>query len=92
MIAFGLMRAPIDVAIQPISAEDLFAAESYDTCICDECLCVIALDPRSNGANPHGTPNELIRISCPQCGGVKDYSVHVRRIRKYPWSVEPDSV
>ena len=86
------MRAPLDLSIQPIKGEELIAGESYDTWICDECLCVIALDPRSNGANSHDMPNALIRISCPQCGVMKDYSVHARRIRKYPWSVEPDSV
>ena len=56
------MRAPLDLSIQPIKGEELIAGESYDTWICDECLCVIALDPRSNGANSHGTPNTLIRM------------------------------
>ena len=83
------MRVPLATLIEPIRTEDLIVGESYDTWICESCLMVIALDPRSQDANPNDMPDALIRIACPQCGMLKDYSVHARRVRKYPWVLAP---
>jgi hypothetical protein len=85
------MSPPPDGLIQPIKAQDLIAGESYDTWICAECLSVIALGRRSPDVNPHDMPDALIRIPCPQCGVLTDYSVHARCVRKYPWTVGRDS-
>jgi len=84
------MSASSEVSFRPIKAEDLLAGESYDTWICDVCLAVIALALRSPDANPKDMPDALIQIPCPQCGVLGDYSVHARRVRKYPWTLELD--
>jgi hypothetical protein len=84
------MSSSLNVLFRPLKAEDLIAGESYDTWICHECLSVIALAPRSEEADPYDMPDALIRIPCPRCGVLRDYSVHARRVRKYPWALAPD--
>jgi ribosomal protein L37E len=80
-----MAESPV-VTIDPLRAADLIAGEFYDTWICEECLSVIALAPRAPGADSFDLPDGLIRIKCSHCGLPGEYTMHARRVRKYPWS------
>ena len=51
------MSPPADVSIRPVQLEDVLVGESYVTWVCDDCLGVIALGSRSQGADPHVLPD-----------------------------------
>lgn len=82
------MRAPTTTAptIEAVKANELTAGETYDSWICASCQSVIALAPRAPESDPRDLPDAVVRVICPRCRAVRPYTMHERRVRRYPWS------
>lgn len=75
-------------ALSPMPTADLEAGGYYDTWVCEACLTIIAVAPRTPRADPQDMPDALISVECPCCGKKSDYSMHARRVRRFPWNAE----
>lgn len=73
----------LSISAWPPSA--LAVGETYDSWLCDACGAVIALAPRAPSADPLDMPDALVCLTCPHCLSQRDYPMHGRRVRKYPW-------
>ena len=83
--ATSITTPEITLSINPLSTPELTAGETYDSWLCQACHDVLALAPRAPHADPLDLPDAIIRLRCPHCGAQRHYTVHERRVRKYPW-------
>lgn len=79
------------LSISALPAGALAVGETYDSWLCEACGGVIALAPREPGADPRDLPDALVCLSCPHCLLQRNYTMHGRRVRKYPWDETPSS-
>jgi hypothetical protein len=75
--------------IKPLASDEMIAGESYDSWLCSACGSVIALAARSPASDQRDLPNALITINCPSCDALRYYTMHARRVRRFPWTYRP---
>jgi hypothetical protein len=73
------------LSISALPPSALALGETYDSWLCEECGGVIALAPRAPSADPLDLPDALVCLTCPHCLSQRNYTMHGRRVRKYPW-------
>jgi len=79
---------PDVVSLQPLDAAELSLGETYDSWRCQACQEVLALAPRATEADPLDLPDAIVRLRCPRCDAERHYTIHDRRVRRYPFNAK----
>lgn len=81
---------PDFVSFAPLSNAELKSGETYDSWRCQGCQAVLALARRAPDADPLDLPDAIVRLKCPSCHALRHYTMHERRVRRYPWNAKRD--